>query len=711
MKQAMPMRRKRQKNRSSALLAALLLAAAMVSGAAAEGLPAGTTETISPVIVISEVLAGNDTVATYPGAEKSDYIELFNTGAETVDLGGWGLSDKPDKPMKWQFPAGTLICPGEYKVILCDNNAAKSTAGELHTNFKIGKTDRDTIVLTDAAGNIHDRLQLPELKQDDMSYGRDLSGSLSYFDTPTPFRANENGFAGYAAKPSFSVNPGFWYEPQFVRIIAAEGTRVYYTTDGLEPTQESYPYNGETFQINHTTVVRARAFGEGTARPSDILTGTFFINAYHGLPVVSVTVDPKNLYDPEWGMLTVGNNVVKEAGKLPFRNTVYRKVKDAGIKYGSYVEMYDDAGMPLLSQGAEISLSGDYSLDMPQKSFKFRAKSAYGGSTFKAKLFPDREYTEYEGFILRNSGNDCMWTRLADGYISRLMDFCGTTVAHQAWKPYVVYLNGVYWGHKNLRARGDKYMIAQYEGLDFGAADGIDLLQGGGSVKNGSNKAYKEMIKKIKAGKPAKNQADLQYILDNVDVDNYLEFMAFEMFFGNSDIGNVQFYNTNTPGSKWKCLAHDMDYGLFDSGFDSPKSFTKSKGMGQMNVDNTIFLKLLSVPEYRDRFLTIYGEIFRKLTTENMMAVLDEMVGLIGPEMEMHWARWGEFNDKYVISEVPTTAEGAYKYWQKRVDRLRNVIKKRPTRLWEFTKKAFKLKDAEMVKYFGEKPPMPADAI
>ena len=92
-------------------------------------------------------------------------------------------------------------------------------------------------------------------------------------------------------------------------------------------------------------------------------------------------------------------------------------------------------------------------------------------------------------------------------------------------------------------------------------------------------------------------------------------------------------------------------------------------------------------------------------------AKYDELVEIIRPEMTQHWARWGEENDKYVISEVPTTAEGAYKYWEKRVARLQNVCKKRPTRLWEFTKKAFKLSNKEMIKYFGEKPVMPADAI
>ena len=61
-------------------------------------------------------------------------------------------------------------------------------------------------------------------------------------------------------------------------------------------------------------------------------------------------------------------------------------LKDAGIKYECHVELYDASNSLLLSQGAEVGLMGDYSLDMPQKSLKFRAKSAYGAKTFEAKL-------------------------------------------------------------------------------------------------------------------------------------------------------------------------------------------------------------------------------------------------------------------------------------------------------------------------------------
>lgn len=45
------------------------------------------------------------------------------------------------------------------------------------------------------------------------------------------------------------------------------------------------------------------------------------------------------------------------------------------------------------------------------------------------------------------------------------------------------------------------------------------------------------------------------------------------------------------------------------------------------------------------------------------------------------------------------------------ISNIRNTCKKRPTYLWEFVRDEFKLTNAQMVEYFGEKPEMPEDAI
>jgi len=665
-------------------------------------------------VYISEVLASNDSIATYPSAKYTDWIELYNSGSEIVDLSGYGLSDRLTRGRKWQFPRDTRIGPGEYKVILCDGTRGSTDTATLRASFRINRTACETLVLTDPAGRILDKVILPE-QRTDISYGRTLGMSgFFYYETPTPFQQNGQGFNGYAETPQFTEKPGLYYSTVYTQFTIPEGTQVYYTTDGSDPTSSSTAYNGERLELNFTTVLRARAYAaDPNLKPSDILTGTYLINTYHTLTVVSVVMDPDSLWNFDTGMLADGPIQKTEPGKLPFANSTYRKMKDAGTAYPCHVEIFETDGNTLISQGAEVRTMGDFSLDMPQKSMKFRAKSLYGKKTFEGALFTDRPYTEYKSFVLRNTGNESMWTRITDAFESRLLDSYGAKVIHQAYRPCAVYLNGVYWGHMNLRERVDRFFVAQHEGLPLSEAGQMDILQGSSRLKYGTNKEFKAMVNRIK-GKgfdARKNPEDLQYILDNVDVDNLFEYMALEMFVGNSDIGNTRYYRLKRPGSKWRWIWYDADYGLYNSKFDSPASFTRQGGMGQKRIDNTVFTTLLKVPEYRDKYLRKYGEIFQTFTTDHMLSLLNRLVEEITPEMELHWARWGEENDQMVITEVPKSVDGAYRYWEKRVERLRNVIRKRPTYLWELTQNAFELTDAEMVVYFGEKPEMPADAV
>ena len=670
-------------------------------------------------VYISEIMASNDDAVASSTADFTDWIEIYNSTAEVVDLSGYGLSDNIGRARKWQFPAGTIIMPGEHKLVWCDGNAEANTAAEPHASFGLAKIGGYSVVLADPTGKILDKIVLPEVPTN-VSYGRTMGREgFFYYDAPTPMLQNGDGFLGYVDAPELSVKGGM--HDQGIRVsfsIPADAT-VYYTTDGSVPTQTTgKPYNGEEIELNFTTVLRAKAFPVNPMyHASTTTTGTYFINTYHEVPVVSVVVEPDLLWNHEYGMLADGDIIKEKAGKLPFKNSTYRKVKDASIPYEGYMEYYDLDGTQLFSQGIAISTAGDFSLDLPQKSFKVRAKSAYGQKTFAAALFEDRPYTEYKSLVLRNAGNDGAWTRIVDGYQSRLMDAYGSTVIHQAWKPVAVYLNGIYWGHMDLRERVDRYFVAQFEGLTLDEADNMDILVGSGSVEYGSNKEFKAMVKKLKDSDPAKNPADRAYLDANVDVENLMEYMAFERVFGNSDIGNTRVYRlhgidpeTGEP-YKWKWILYDVDYGLFDSGFNSPWSYTKAKGMGDKGIDNTCFLTALKVPEYKDMFLRKLGDIFQMFTTEFLLEKLDECVAELKPETEMklHFARWAEYHDKMVVAEWPTKEGSAYTYWQSRISRLQNVLKKRPNRLWKMVQDQFKLTDAQMIQYFGPQPEMPAD--
>ena len=74
----------------------------------------GTPAVVS-AILINEILTHTD----WP---QVDTIELYNPTGETVDLGGWWLTDDRDEPNEYAIPSGTQIGAGGYLVIEADND-------------------------------------------------------------------------------------------------------------------------------------------------------------------------------------------------------------------------------------------------------------------------------------------------------------------------------------------------------------------------------------------------------------------------------------------------------------------------------------------------------------------------------------------------------------------------------------------------------------
>ncbi|MEM7230976.1 MAG: CotH kinase family protein [Planctomycetota bacterium] len=87
-------------------------------------------------VLITEFMASNETTLADEDQEYSDWIELYNRGAQPVDLEGWYLTDKDDELAKWRFPDVT-IDPGEFLVVFASGNDRRDPNDELHTNFRL----------------------------------------------------------------------------------------------------------------------------------------------------------------------------------------------------------------------------------------------------------------------------------------------------------------------------------------------------------------------------------------------------------------------------------------------------------------------------------------------------------------------------------------------------------------------------------------------
>lgn len=557
-----------------------------------------------------------------------DYIEIYNMSGQAVNLKGYGLSDNIKKPRKWQFPDITIE-NNSYLVIYCDTTQTTKDGVYYFTNFNLKKSG-ETVCLSTPTGEILDKVVVPQL-YDDTSYGRTLGqAGLFYYSAPTPGTENGLGFTGYAEAPTFNVAGGLYERPltgeNAVTISVPANSVVRYTLDSTDPNETSPLYTGP-IEVERNTVIRARAFRDGV-EASQIISQTYLISVYHTMPVICLTTDPDNLWNEEYGALADGPNIDKSISTPWFKNATY------GQKnwFPAWLEYTDENGQLQISQGVRFRIMGQYSLDMPQKSMFIKADGQFGKSEFDYALFDDRPYTTYKSFVLRNGGQDGLYTRVMDGLEARIIDQADSTLVTQSWKPVIVYIDGEYWGHFNMRERAGVDMIAQHEG--WANADDIDLLQSDGlkstQVKQGSNADYKDLYNRVLNANLNDDPELLAEVEANFDIDNMFDYYIFESFYGNSDPGNVRFYrNTKSGDGKWRYLVFDMDWGLFSATYtEKGKEYARAgvsyymneSGAGTHHIKSTLFLRrLVQVPKYRDKFLKRYGELFNTvLTTENM---------------------------------------------------------------------------------------------
>lgn len=101
--------------------------------------------------VISELMAANASTLQDEDGDYSDWIEISNAGDESVDLGGYWLTDANNDLTGWRFPSVELGA-GEAIVVFASGKDRDQPEGELHTNFRLD-ADGDYLALVGQDGS------------------------------------------------------------------------------------------------------------------------------------------------------------------------------------------------------------------------------------------------------------------------------------------------------------------------------------------------------------------------------------------------------------------------------------------------------------------------------------------------------------------------------------------------------------------------------
>lgn len=175
-------------------------------------------------VLISEFMASNGQTLADEDGEYSDWIELYNSGAPSVNLDGWFLTDNESNLTKWRIPPVTIAAKG-FLIVFASGKDRNDPASTLHANFSLsasgeylGLIASDGVTVVSAFAP-----RFPE-QQRDVSYG------IGQRVTTNVLVAE--GASARAHIPADGTLGGAWIQPEFNHATWVTGpTGVGYETE------------------------------------------------------------------------------------------------------------------------------------------------------------------------------------------------------------------------------------------------------------------------------------------------------------------------------------------------------------------------------------------------------------------------------------------------------------------------------------------------
>lgn len=608
---------------------------------------------------ISEVMTANASYMKGPYGRTTDWVELYNGGAEAIWLGDYTLSTGLEEA-GFSLPQQDLA-PGEWIILHLSDKSDRYVANRQYLPLNLSSQGENLYLRKD--GFVIDYVNIPSLPSD-RAYGRPADGfGFVILQEPTPGSANSCS-AELSAAPTALTAPGTYEVEGGVEVVlSGEGT-LYYTTNCTTPTTASTPYTGPIL-LNSTTVLRVMAQEEGKL-PSSVIDLTYVINEGHELPVVSLVTEPKNLWDPSTGIYMEGPNADPV---FPHPGANYWQPWEKAASVSLYEE--DGSGF---SANCGLAIFGAYSRALAIKPFSCYFRDSYGDGELQYALFGEEGLNSYESFVLRCGGQDFLKARVRDVLITSLVAE-QTNVAVQKYRPVVLYLNGDFWGVYFIREKiNENYVAGNYNV----AEEDVTLCEA-----NGSDSAeYMELMAYVKSH-DLSEQEHYDYVCSQIDVDVYIDYILAEIYVANSDNGNIKFFKT-TEG-KWTWILYDTDYGFTDSTSNTFISHLNPGGTGNANAYSTALINgLLRNPQFKEKFLRrLAWQIDNIWSVENVNAHIDALQAILQTDMTKDQDRWFRHAGS----------------WEYHMDLLRSYTQTRNEHIPEFVRSYFKLTTEQLREY------------
>ena len=689
-------------------------------------------------VVISEICINNKT-AIYDdlGRYNTGFVEVYNLSDNIECLDGYKIINQ--NGYEYLLPP-VLLNPGDSMIFWGkpnEDNTSFYREDYYSPDLGFVLSDGDKIILSSPGGGILSNVKVRDI-EDDYSVQLSTDDQNNYIiakASPSELLSRDELLFYEDTKPLnkapyASFQSGFYDEPFYVELFSTnENDKIFYTLDGTCPSSESTQYVAPiliedrssekniwsnidgislvdeytpVYLVDKATVLKAISIDEN-GNISDIFTASYFVDfsgkyGYDGIPVMSITCSPDDLFSEERGIYVLGNvynQCAEKYSQIPFNEyecPANYLCSGIGWERNAQIEFFDESHNLKLIQDIGIRMHGNYSRAFSQKGFSLYARKEYGEDEFVYDMLENGK--KYDKLMLRQA--DHYYTRIRDALIYPLIE--DRSVGSQDSKPCIVFLNGEYWGHYQLQEKISECYISNEYGI---ATDDLVYMKTklrkpswnvNGNEAILMQKEWESFLSDA-LSKDLSDDSQYQDVISKIDIENFIEYCCIETYIGNYDwwVNNTAFwrstkiYKDNEYGDgRWRWLLFDLD-GC--SGLVEPIDFDAIE-LGRSI--NPLFNALTRNLSFRKQFVITFMDIannnFRYDTVHDRLMTLAGQQKKCVVANHMRWR--GDFVDNDHAMDYLADTETEF---DMNIDIIDNFYKERFTYATQHLKKNFDL--------------------
>lgn len=591
-------------------------------------------------IVINEVMPSNIDMFLDTSYNFGSWIELYNPTDTAVTLAGLYITDDETNLRKYGFSLNHGAVPAKgHKVIWFDHYDEYALQ---QVNFKL-EYEGGTITISNG-NTVLAQFTYPETPSR-ASYARteDGGGKWGVTAMPTPGATNTTSvFVTRQMNPPVVDKEGQLFTGMLTaHATIPDGATLRYTQDGTTPTD----VNGMTsesgeFAFSETATLRLRLYREGYL-PSKVVSHSYILKTRdYVFPIISVITNDDFINSKELGLFQRGPHGAPGRGETTPCN--WNRDWDRPVNMEYFTPDANGQYTLAHSQEVDMSMAGGWSRNWTPHSFKLKADKQYYGENFLSyPFFRDKPFNKNKTLQMRNGGNDTD-CRIRDAVIQEVARRGGWYVDGQCWQPTHIILNGKYYATLNMREPSNRHFAYANYGISSDDIDQFDLSPDSGMICMEGN--FDALNRWTELSRTAAKQSSYDEICKLVDIDEYINYLCVELYFGCNDWpqNNCKFFRKKD--GKFHFVLFDLDSALSTNDpfgwFAGRRSWSFNKydpATGQRkqvteelpHVAN--FLNMLGNDSFRRRFIDAFCVFGGSVATaDRFRAIVNDVAGYEG---------------------------------------------------------------------------------